>query len=123
MSSGFVGEDGDRRVRIEPDLGLHGGTILDARGAASTSPRISSGIMLAMSPTQLLERAQRRLNSLTPERLRVAEDFLAYLEAREADEATGELLAMPGFLDQLKRAEEEVEAGQLTPVEDLRRSD
>ncbi len=74
-----------------------------------------------MSPTELLQQAQRRLSSLTPERLRVAEDFLAYLEAREADEATQELLALPGFLDQLKQAEEEIEAGLLTPVEDLRR--
>ncbi len=74
-----------------------------------------------MSPTELLQRAQQRLSSLTPERLRVAEDFLAYLQARETEEATAELLAMPGFLDDLKRAEEEVEAGLLTPVQDLRR--
>ena len=74
-----------------------------------------------MSQTELLKQAKRRLSNLTPERLRVAEDFLAYLEAREADEATAELLAVPGFLDNLKRAEEEVEAGLVTPVEDLRR--
>ncbi len=74
-----------------------------------------------MSPTELLAQAKRRLSSLTPERLRVAEDFLAYLQAREGDEATAELLAMPGFLDELRSAEEEVEAGLLTPVEDLRR--
>ncbi len=74
-----------------------------------------------MSPTELLQQAKRRLSSLTPERLRVAEDFLAYLEARESNEATAELLAIPGFLDELKKAEEEVEAGLLTSVEDLRR--
>lgn len=76
-----------------------------------------------MSPTELLQQARRRLSSLTPERLRVAEDFLAYLEARESDEATAELLSIPGFLDQLKKAEEEVEGGLLTSVEDLRRKD
>ncbi len=72
-----------------------------------------------MSPTELLQQAKRRLSSLTPERLRVAEDCLAYLQAREADEATEELLALPGFLEGLKRAEEGVEVGLLTPVETL----
>ena len=79
--------------------------------------------MDSVSPTELLKQATRRLSSLTPERLRVAEDFLAYLEARESNEATTELLASPGFLDQLKKAEEEVEGGLLTSVEDLRRKD
>ena len=41
---------------------------------------------------------------------------------REDDEATAELLAIPHFLDDLKKAETEVEAGLLTPVEDLRRN-
>ncbi len=76
-----------------------------------------------MSPTELLQQAKQRLDSLTPERLRVAEDFLAYLETREAHEATNELLALPDFLDNMRKAEEEVEAGLLTPVEELRRKD
>lgn len=74
-----------------------------------------------MSATDLLHRAQRRLETLTPERLRVADDFLAYLSDRESDEATAELLALPSFLENLRKAEEEVKAGRLTPVEDLRR--
>ena len=40
---------------------------------------------------------------------------------REASEATAELLRIPNFLEDLKRAEQEVEAGLLTPVERLAR--
>jgi len=74
-----------------------------------------------MSPIELLERAKGRLSELSPERLRVADDFLAYLANREMDEATEELLAMPGFLEDLRQAEEDIAAGRLTPVENLRR--
>ncbi len=34
----------------------------------------------------LIEEAERRLRQLSPERLRVAVDFLAYLEEREENE-------------------------------------
>lgn len=72
-----------------------------------------------MSPTVVLRRAQKRLRTLSPERLRVADDFLAYLEERESDEATAELLALPGFREALRTAEREIEQGELTPLEDL----
>ncbi len=68
-----------------------------------------------MSPTAVLRRAKKRLETLSEERLRVADDFLAYLEEREASEATAELLRIPNFLGDLKRAEQEFEAGLLTP--------
>ena len=68
-----------------------------------------------------LRRAKKRLESLSPERLRVADDFLAYLEERESGDATRELLRMPGFLDRLEAAEDEARNGLLTAVEDLQR--
>jgi hypothetical protein len=74
-----------------------------------------------MSPAEVLRKAKKRLNSLSPERLRVADDFLAYLEERECSEATEELLRVPGFLDELEQAEADVAAGRLTPVDQLRR--
>jgi hypothetical protein len=73
-----------------------------------------------MSPTDVLHRAKRRLDSLTPERLRVADDFLAYLEERESAEATEELLGLPGFRESLRVAEEEIARGELTSIEQLR---
>ncbi len=74
-----------------------------------------------MTVAELRHQAKGRLDAPTPERLKVADDFLAYLEEREADEATAELLAVPGLLESLSSAEEEIAAGELTPVEDLRR--
>ena len=74
-----------------------------------------------MSPIELLDQAKRRLESLSPERLRVADDFLSYLADRESEQATTELLAIPGFLEDLRQAEAAIASGKLTPVEELRR--
>ena len=74
-----------------------------------------------MSPAKILRQAKKRLEGLSEDRLRVADDFLAYLEEREANEATKELLQIPGFLEDFMRAEEEARTGRLTPVEALRR--
>ena len=76
-----------------------------------------------MSATKILRQAKRRLDVLSPERLRVADDFLAYLEERESNEATEELLQIPGFLEAYERADDEARTGRLTPVEELRRKD
>lgn len=76
-----------------------------------------------MSNTNLLDQARHQLESLSPERLRVAADFLGYLESRESAEVTAELLAVPGLLDDLRQAEKDFTAGQMTLVEDLRRKD
>lgn len=41
-----------------------------------------------------------------------ANDFLAYLQEREENEATAELLSIPGFEATLRRAVEQVERGE-----------
>ncbi|MCL1474390.1 hypothetical protein [Argonema antarcticum] len=69
----------------------------------------------------LLEEAERRLHQLSPERLRVAVDFLAYLQEREENEATEELLSIPGFEDELREAQQQAEAGEVVPFESIRR--
>jgi hypothetical protein len=74
-----------------------------------------------MSPTEILRQAKERLERLSEDRLRVADDFLAYLEEREASDATQDLLGIPGFLENFERAETEVSSGRLTPVEALKR--
>ena len=55
-----------------------------------------------MSNRELKRIANLRLKSLSPERLKVAIDFLAYLEERESNEATEELLRIPGLEEELK---------------------
>ena len=69
----------------------------------------------------LLEEAQHRLRRLSLQRLRVANDFLAYLEEREESQATAELLSIPGFEDAFRRAVEQAEAGEVVRFEDVRR--
>jgi hypothetical protein len=68
-----------------------------------------------------LTEAERRLRSLSPERLRVANDFLAYLEEREENEATAELLSIPGFEAAFQRAVQQAESGEVVRFEDIRR--
>jgi PHD/YefM family antitoxin component YafN of YafNO toxin-antitoxin module len=72
-----------------------------------------------MSPTDLRQRAKRRLDGLNADHLRAADDFLAYLEDRESQDATAELLRIPGFADALRKAEEEIAAGDVTTLDEL----
>ena len=74
-----------------------------------------------MTKTELLRRAKRRLAGLSQEHLAVADHFLAWLEECEGDEATAELLSIPGFAEEFEEAQRDIEAGRLTPVEDLKR--
>ena len=75
-----------------------------------------------MSTTPALRRqAKRRIEKLSAERLRVADDFLAYLDERESNTATQEFLNISGFAESLAQTEKEVAAGHLTPINKLRR--
>ncbi len=71
--------------------------------------------------TALLQKAERRLRRLSPHRLRVADDFLSYLEEREDDEATQELLNLTGFQDAFSRAVQQAEAGDVVRFDSIRR--
>jgi hypothetical protein len=61
------------------------------------------------------------LHRLSPERLRVAADFLAYLEERESNEETEELLSIPNFMEDYKEAMQEIERGDVVPLKSIRR--
>ena len=74
-----------------------------------------------MDTSRVLAEAERRLRALSPERLRVANDFLAYLQEREEREATAELLAIPGFEAAFQRALEQAESGEVVPWEEVQR--
>ena len=74
-----------------------------------------------MATTRVLEEARRRLQRLSPDRLQVASDFLAYLEEREQSEATEELLAIAGFEEAFRRAVQQVKEGQVVRFEDIQR--
>ena len=57
-----------------------------------------------MSTDELRRQASRRIRALSPQRLQVAVDFFAYLQERESNEATEELLRVPGLVDAFKQS-------------------
>lgn len=69
----------------------------------------------------LLQQAERRLRRLSADRLRVAEDFIAYLEEREESQATEELLSLSGFEAALRHAVQQADAGKAVALKDVRR--
>ncbi len=72
-----------------------------------------------MTKTELRRRVKRRVDSLTEERLHVADKVLARLQEEESISATEELLAIPGFLEAFRRAKQEAAEGKLVPLEDI----
>jgi len=52
--------------------------------------------------------------------LPVWEALLTYLKAHE-EEATAELLAMPGLVEAIERSKQRLQSGQFTRYEDIRR--
>ncbi len=73
--------------------------------------------MSVKEETVLLQQIKLRLKKLSPERLRVANDFLAYLEEREESEATQEPLAILDFSPALQSAKRQAKAGQVVRTE------
>ena len=51
-----------------------------------------------------VQKIEAILQRLSPERLRVAADFLAYLDERESNDATEELLSIPNFKEDFQEA-------------------
>jgi len=74
-----------------------------------------------VNTSAILTEAEHRLRSLSLERLRVANDFLAYLQEREENEATAELLSIPGFEAVFRRAVEQADTGDVVRFEEVRR--
>jgi len=78
--------------------------------------------VITQEHSTLLSEAERRLRRLSPERLLVASDFLAYLEERESSEATQELLNIPGFKEAFRKALQQAEQGEVIRFEEIRRN-
>ena len=74
-----------------------------------------------MKTQELRQNLKESIDRLSPERLLVAADFLAYLAESESNEATLELLKIPGFLEAFNKAKKDVLAGNMTTVEQLKR--
>lgn len=58
-------------------------------------------------------RIDRYLEQLSPTRLQLAADFLAALAEKDSDDATQELLDIPGFIDSFKRGRQDIAEGRI----------
>jgi hypothetical protein len=66
-----------------------------------------------MTVTTLKNRINNRIKKFSKERLLSVEDFVSYLAERdEENEATKELLAIPGILNEIETAEKEFRNGK-----------
>ncbi len=70
----------------------------------------------------LHQRAMELVQQLSTEKLKVAMDYLMYLQDKEAWEATRELASHPEIVESLERAEADVKAGRLKSWRDVRRN-
>lgn len=68
-----------------------------------------------------VQKIEAILQRLSPERLQVAADFLAYLDERESNDATEELLSIPNFLEDYQEAMQDIENGDVVPFKSIRR--
>lgn len=73
-----------------------------------------------MNTLELREQIQKYVEQLSPEKLLVAVDFLAYLATRE-DDATQELLEIVGFKENFDHARDNVKQGKVITVDKLKR--
>ncbi len=74
-----------------------------------------------MTTTELRQIAKDTLDRLPPPQLKVAAEFLCYLDERASHEATDELLKIPGLLEDLAEAERDIAEGKTTDWRNLRR--
>jgi hypothetical protein len=74
-----------------------------------------------MNTVEIRQQIQEYVDKLSPERLLVAVDFLAYLADRQDNDATEELLKIQGFKQDFAKAKENVKEGKVISVEQLKR--
>ncbi|MEI2581739.1 hypothetical protein [Scytonema sp. PRP1] len=61
-----------------------------------------------MNNTTIREKINQYLDGLSSERLELVADFLAYLADKETEDATQELLDIPGFIESFERGKKDI---------------
>ena len=65
-----------------------------------------------MTTSQLRKHAKERLDGLPPDKVRVAAEFLDYLDTAASQDATDELLKVPGLLRDVEEASDHIKSGR-----------
>lgn len=76
-----------------------------------------------MTTSLLKTRINRKINKLPHNKLQVVEDFVSYLSERDDEnEATKELISIPGFENRFKEALRSVKKGETIDWETIKRN-
>jgi hypothetical protein len=73
-----------------------------------------------MGTFTLRREAKALINTMSESQLKVVSAFLAFVKSREADDATLELLAIPGFESSFARGMRDIKAGRTKPWRKVR---
>jgi hypothetical protein len=65
-----------------------------------------------MTTAQLRKQAKERLDALPADKVRVAVEFLGYLETSASRDATNELLKIPTLLEDVEKSAEDIKRGR-----------
>jgi len=74
-----------------------------------------------MTTTGLKNSLIRRIKKFPKKKLKKIEGFIASLEGEGDEEATKEIMAIPGILEELKKAEESFKKGKFVRWKDIRK--
>ncbi|MEH2047200.1 hypothetical protein [Nostoc sp.] len=66
-----------------------------------------------MNNTEVRQQINQYLDGLSSERLQLVADFLAYLADKESEDATQELLDIPGFAESFERGKKDIAEGRV----------
>ncbi len=74
-----------------------------------------------MTTIDIRQNIEQNLNQLSLKNLNLVDKILAYLTDIESEEATAELLDIPGFIESFEKGKQDIADGRLTSWKDLKR--
>jgi len=66
-----------------------------------------------MNTAEIRQQINQHLDQLSSDRLQLVADFLAYLTDKESEQATKELLDIPGFLESFEKGKKDIAEGRV----------
>jgi len=73
-----------------------------------------------MSTVELKQKAKALIDAMSGPQLRVASEFLAFVKRRDLDNATLELLSIPGFEKSYAKGMKDISGGRTKPWRKVR---
>jgi hypothetical protein len=73
-----------------------------------------------MNTTEIHQQINQYLDRLSSDRLQLVAEFLAYLADKESEEATQELLDIPGFIESFDKGKNDIAEGRVATWRTIR---